>query len=149
MLFQKLSHESLLSQSGEAGVVSFDFEAVKSLTEGDEIRARSMVSNFHALGESPLRGILSACERGDAQSLMKDAHTLKGTCGYMGAPVLQAAALRLQMAAKSAIEKEGPLEVAIEVDFVKAEFERLREQHRLFLDSPPSSWPRIDGISKA
>ena len=37
----------------------------------------------------------------------------------------------------------------IEVDFVKAEFERLREQHRLFLDSPPSSWPRIDGISKA
>ena len=145
----RVSPSSSLSQSGEAGVVSFDFEAVKSLTEGDEIRARSMVSNFHALGESPLRGILSACERGDAQGLMKDAHTLKGTCGYMGAPVLQAAALRLQMAAKSAIEKEGPLEVAIEVDFVKAEFERLREQHRLFLDSPPSSWPRIDGISKA
>ena len=145
----RASPSSSLSQSGEAGVVSFDFEAVKSLTEGDEIRARSMVSNFHALGESPLRGILSACERGDAQGLMKDAHTLKGTCGYMGAPVLQAAALRLQMAAKSAIEKEGPLEVAIEVDFVKAEFERLREQHRLFLDSPPSSWPRIDGISKA
>ncbi|HSV78872.1 MAG TPA: response regulator, partial [Ramlibacter sp.] len=53
--------------------------------------------------EAPARleGIAAACERGDAAALTKEAHTLRGSAGNVGAPVLSALCAAIEKAAAS------------------------------------------------
>ena len=69
--------------------------------EGDDAFVRELIDAYAADGASHLAAIESAGAGGDADALVRPAHTLKSSSATLGAPRVAAVARRLEMAGRS------------------------------------------------
>jgi HPt (histidine-containing phosphotransfer) domain-containing protein len=69
--------------------------------EGDDSFVRELIDAYAADGASHLAAIEGAGAAGDAEALVRPAHTLKSSSATLGAPRVAAVARRLEMAGRS------------------------------------------------
>ena len=95
---------------------------------------RSLVC-FQQATPRKLDDLVAAVRKGDARTTKQLAHSLKGSCGYVGATTLRTVLLRLELASKAAIDDGTPLGMADEhVTSLRTEFERLVGAHQRYLN---------------
>ena len=84
----------------------FDHRALLDKIDGDEELYRELLNDFLESGREYLEAINQACRKDDFKELRNAAHALKGSAGSLEAPALQAAALRLEQAARESDRRQ-------------------------------------------
>ena len=79
-----------------------DREALLERVQGDEELAGELLEMFREDVHGRLKAIKQAQESGDMQTIILEAHTIKGAAGNVGANDLSEAALQVEKAAKDA-----------------------------------------------
>ena len=130
-----------------------DYELLLGSAGGSAAVARRMLTRFYH-GEPPPRGSLAvvlmtieaALGEGDYNAARIEAHSLKGSCGYVGAHALQAAAYELEKAARRVADDGAPpagghglldSKVAAPLGRVRAELRKLTEEMEQWLRPSP------------
>ncbi len=106
----------------------FDAERALDAIGGDDQLFRNLVHSFLQHGPEQLQAIRDAAQRGDAPTLQRAAHTLKGSSSTFGAERVRQAAYRIETAAKAS-------DLAAVPDFLaslEAEFTRLKDAMESF-----------------
>ena len=102
---------------------SIDGDVIESLRElGGSEMLSELTQLFFEDTRSSMATLRKALEEGDAQSVERVAHNLKGSCDSMGATRMAAICAELQDVGTSANLSRGP-EL---LEHLKAEFERVR-----------------------
>jgi signal transduction histidine kinase/DNA-binding response OmpR family regulator len=83
-----------------------DWQALLASIEGDDAFMRDLIDAFITTGDQELAAIASALRTGDADTLRKSAHTLKGASANMRAAAATAAAAELESAAGSGVSTQ-------------------------------------------
>ena len=78
-----------------------DLAALRELLQADEAFERQLVDTFATTGHGALAEIQQALDHRDAKRVERAAHSLKGAAGSLFATSASAAALRLEIAARS------------------------------------------------
>ena len=73
-----------------------DREALLDLVDDDTVFLEKLIETFRRDCRTYLQGIRAAIERGDAESLVNEAHGLKGAAAHLQAESVRAAARRLE-----------------------------------------------------
>ena len=103
--------------------LGFDGAALLERLEGDEKIYEEVIALFLEDVPGQIRCLQEAVSGGDVAMAERQAHTLKGASGNVGAMGLQKVALEIEKACK-----EGNLKEAIKMlDMIKAEFEELKK----------------------
>jgi len=107
---------------GRTSAPVLDGEAVARLRAWGPDEFHGLIRTF--LDEATLRieGLRAAREKGDARSLARLAHSLKGSSANFGAPVLGALCAEIE----AAVATEARIEIPGLVDEVITEFDRVR-----------------------
>ena len=107
--------------SEEASV--FDRTALLNRVDGDKAFCQEIISMFLQDVPKQIESLENTISKKDTALIDRQAHTLKGASGNVGAVSLQAAAMHLEMAGKN-----GDLSRATEMlDTIKKEFEKLKK----------------------
>ena len=73
-----------------------DWQVARSLTGGDEELLNDLIELFPAESSKHLHNVRTGIETGDAQLLVRGAHSLKSAAGFFGAVTLIACALEVE-----------------------------------------------------
>jgi len=110
------------AEAAPAGRV-FDRPSLLERVGGDEEICAEILKTFLADVPERIREMEDALVRGDNETLKRGGHTIKGSAGNVGAPMLQEAAGRLEAAVAA-----GELGSAREkLDVISAEFEKFKK----------------------
>jgi len=82
--------------AGRGTEIVVDWDAARNLTGGDDSLLDELIELFPAESAKHVEAIRQAIEAGDAESLTRAAHTLKGSARLFGAGALAACALELE-----------------------------------------------------
>jgi PAS domain S-box-containing protein len=107
---------AVTSAAKPPGLPVFDPASLRDRLLGDEELAREILNDFLGEMEGQLAELRDAFARGEAEALHRQAHSIKGACGNVGALAMQQAALRLE-------KGEGN---QVELDAVLSAFDELR-----------------------
>jgi len=121
---------SVADQTPSPGVVGFrlDRKAILAQLQGDEALLRELIRLFQDDTPRLVEEARTALDRGDASSLHRAAHTIKGSLGYFGATPAVEAAWQLETLAATGNLKEGvALLIRVEqtLSFLQPELRRL------------------------
>jgi CheY-like chemotaxis protein/HPt (histidine-containing phosphotransfer) domain-containing protein len=113
----------------ETSIAPVDWERLLLTADNDREFAGELVQLFIESGDSVLKDIRDALERGDMAALGRAAHTLKGSSANMYASLTSEAAARLEFAAHAgAAEEVAKLEVQLREETLRAmEYLRARQ----------------------
>jgi two-component system, sensor histidine kinase len=98
-------------------------EALAASVEGDHAFVVELVEAYLADGASHLEGIRAAVAAGEAETLVRPAHTLKSSSATVGAAALAATARALEMLARTGTlgEEVGPLAQQADAEWAATE----------------------------
>ncbi|MCP4689314.1 MAG: Hpt domain-containing protein, partial [Desulfobacterales bacterium] len=112
------------SPDGDAAPAIFDHEGLLYRLMDDEALAREVVEEFLTFTSDYVKVLEEALEKRDAPVLRREAHTLKGAAGNVGADVLQELAHQVQAAA----EDENFHEATSLIPEVKEQFDAFKKE---------------------
>ena len=105
----------------EASAAPVDWERLMLTADNDREFAGELVQLFIESGDSVLKDISDALERGDMAALGRAAHTLKGSSANMCASLTSEAAARLESAAHAGVAEDvAKLEVQLRAETLRA-----------------------------
>ena len=113
----------------ETPTAPVDWERLMLTADNDHDFAAELVQLFIESGDSVLKDIRDALERGDMAALGRAAHSLKGSSANMCAGLASEAAARLESAARAGVAEEvAKLEVQLRAETLRAmEYLRARQ----------------------
>ena len=111
----------------------FNRKALLAKIDHDEELYRELLQDFLESGREYLEEIARAAAENDPESLRNAAHALKGSAGSLEAPAVQAAALELEQAARTA----DPEKIATARPALEKEFATLTATLEAELRNPP------------
>jgi len=86
---------------------AIDLNQVRMTVGGSEAVMIRLLENFHGHSQASLEEMRRAVEQCDWEMLKRDAHSLKGSCGYVAAKALKASAEALERSATESMQ--GPV----------------------------------------
>jgi HPt (histidine-containing phosphotransfer) domain-containing protein len=117
-----------MREANEDASPTIDLEQLITHMDGDASLFRRMVSLFLAEAPKKMEGIRAAVESGNAQSLLKLSHALKGSAANLFAEPAVAALLRLESIARESDVVQAPAayrELTTQIEKLKRELTHL------------------------
>ena len=113
----------------ETTIAPVDWERLMLTADNDRDFADELVQIFIESGDSVLRDIRDALERGDMAAVGRAAHSLKGSSANMCASLTSEAAARLESAARAGVAEDvAKLEIQLRAETLRAmEYLRARQ----------------------
>ncbi len=108
-----------------------NIDLIKETSKGNQDFERKLIDIFITDSEKRLTAIESAVNGSDAGAVRHEAHTVKGSCAYIGADEMREIAFRLEKLGTS-----GDLEPALEeLASLKSEFDRARNYLQEYIEN--------------
>jgi two-component system, sensor histidine kinase and response regulator len=95
----EITADVILSQPSQANEVSIDWQALKSMVDGDEQFLQELIEVFIESGQQVLKDMQQCAAQGDGTALAREAHKLKGASSNIFAMALKQLCADLEMQA--------------------------------------------------